>query len=116
LVAKKFDILKPLVTTTCNRSSVGVNICVQLSVAINHVGRYRLIATPLQRLIHRCYNVIATVLETLQIDYGIVVRESLSMPMATARGSKARQGLRLLSVGNLSLTPTQRRPGIVLGW
>jgi hypothetical protein len=116
LVAKKFDILKPLVTTTCNRSSVGVNICVQLSIAINPVGRYRLIAMPLQRLIHRCYNVIATVLETLQIGCGIVVRESSSMPMATARGSKAREGLRLLSVGNPSLTPTQRRPGIVLGW
>jgi hypothetical protein len=47
LVAKKFDILKPLVAKTCNRSSVGINICVQLLVAINPVGRYRLIATPL---------------------------------------------------------------------
>ena len=47
LVAKKFDILKPLVAQTCNRSSVGINICVQLSVAINPVSRYRLVATPL---------------------------------------------------------------------
>ena len=47
LVAKKFDILKPLVTKTCDRSSVGINICVKLSVTINPVGRYRLIATPL---------------------------------------------------------------------
>ena len=47
LVAKKFYILKPLVAKTCNRSSVGINASVQLSVAINPIGRYRLIATPL---------------------------------------------------------------------
>jgi len=35
LVAKKFDILKPSVAKTCNISSVGINICVQLSVAID---------------------------------------------------------------------------------
>ena len=47
LVAKKFDILEPLVAKTCDRSSVCINICVKLSIAINPVGRYRLIATPL---------------------------------------------------------------------
>ena len=47
LVAKKFDILKPLVAKTCGRSLVAINICVNQSVAINLVGRYRLIATPL---------------------------------------------------------------------
>ena len=48
LVAKKFDILKPLVAKTCDRWSVGINICVKLSVAINPVGHCRLIATPLK--------------------------------------------------------------------
>ena len=47
LVAKKFDILKPLVAKTCDRSLVAINICVNQSAAINLVGRYRLIATPL---------------------------------------------------------------------
>ena len=47
LVAKNFDILKPLIAKTCNRLSVAINISVQLSVAINPVSRYRLIATPL---------------------------------------------------------------------
>jgi len=62
LVAKKFDILKPLVAKTCNRSSVAINICVQRSVAINPVGRYRLIVTyisvpiTLQRTIISRYN------------------------------------------------------------
>ena len=47
MVAKKFDILEPLVTKTCDRSSDGINICVKLSVAINPVGCYKLIATSL---------------------------------------------------------------------
>jgi hypothetical protein len=47
LVVKTFDIVKRSVAKTCDRSSVVINISVQSSVAINPVGRYRLIATPL---------------------------------------------------------------------
>ena len=47
VVAKKFNILEPLVAITCDRSLVVINTSIQLSVAVNPVGCYRFIATSL---------------------------------------------------------------------